>query len=694
MLTRHSTQTPDENMNKTLFALCVGAALCAAGCGKKPESVAVPEALPVSGLITANFDSKVRPQDDLFRAVNGGWLAKTEIPGDKSSYGAFDIVADQSEQEVRGIVEDVATAQDNLAGSEAQKIGDLYTSFMDEPHADELGFKPLAEEFARVDAMKSKLELPALIAHLHRIGVSAPYDVYVHQDAHDATQYIVDYVQSGLGMPDRDYYLSPEKTFADLRKQYVAHIEKMFTLAGVSEPARRARDVMALETALAEKQWTKVDQRDAEKTYNKLNRAALKKLTLGYDWDRYFAEAGVKAEAVVVSEPSYLHGFSVLYWNTPLNVLKSYFKQRLLETYAPYLSKEFIDENFAFNSHALQGVKEQKPRWKRGVATVELALGEAVGKRYVAQYFPPANKERMQTLVKNLLTAYGQEFDTLEWMSEDTRKAAKAKLATFTTKIGYPDQWRDYSELEIRKNDLVGNVMRAQAFEYQRNINKLGQPVDRGEWGMTPQTVNAYYNPELNEIVFPAAILRPPFFDMAADDAVNYGSIGAVIGHEISHGFDDQGSKYDGAGNLKDWWTADDRKKFDEKTKTLVEQYNQYEPVKGMKLNGALTLGENIADLGGLVIAHKAYQISLGGKPAPVIDGYSGDQRFFLGYAQAWMEKDRDESLISLIKSDPHSPPEFRANGTPVNINAFFDAFNIKPGDKMYKPPEARIRIW
>ncbi|TXH05788.1 MAG: M13 family peptidase [Nevskiaceae bacterium] len=676
----------------TLLALVVPA-LLVTGCGRKPP-VAEPAPAPVSGLIKANFDPKLRPQDDLFRAVNGAWLAKTEIPADKSSYGAFDIVADQAEQELRGIVEDAATAKDNAAGSEAQKIGDLYLSFMDEPRADELGFKPLAEEFARIDALKSKSELPALIAHLHRIGVEAPYDAVVHQDAHDATQYIVDYVQSGLGMPDRDYYLSTDKTFVDLRQKYVAHVEKMLSLAGVSDAARRARDVMEFETQLAAKQWTKVDARDADKTYNKLDRAALKKLTLGYDWDAYFSEAGVKADAVVVSEPSYLHGFGILYWHTPLNVFKSYLKQRLLDAYAPYLSADFVAENFAFNKRALRGIQEQRPRWKRGVALVDNAIGEAAGKLYVAKYFPPANKARMQALVQNLLNAYGQEFDSLDWMSEDTRHAAKAKLATFMTKIGYPDKWRDYSTLDIRKDDLVGNVMRANAFEYQRNIGKLGQPVDRSEWGMTPQTVNAYYNPELNEIVFPAAILRPPFFDMTADDAVNYGSIGAVIGHEISHGFDDQGSKYDGAGNLKDWWTADDRRKFEEKTKALVEQYNQYEPVKGMKLNGALTLGENIADLGGLVIAHKAYTLSLAGKPAPVIDGYTGDQRFFLGYAQAWMEKDRDESLISLIKSDPHSPPEFRANGTPVNVPAFFDAFGIKPGDGMYKAPEARIRIW
>jgi predicted metalloendopeptidase len=681
-------------MNKTLPALAVSAMLLAA-CGKEPVSVAAPAPKPpVSGLILVNFDAKTRPQDDLFRAVNGAWLDKTAIPAEKASYGAFDIVNDRAEQELREIIEDAATAKKNVPGSEAQKVGDLYSSFMDEPRAEELGLKPLEDELSRIDAVKGKSELPALIAHLHRIGVSAPYDGNVHQDAKDSTQYVIDYSQSGLGMPDRDYYLSGEKTFVDLRKQYVAFAEKMLALAGVKDPAGSARAVLALEMQLAAKQWTKVEARDAEKAYNKLDRAALKKLTLGYDWDAYFTEAGVKADAVVVSEPSYLHAFGILYWKTPLDTFKSYFKLRLLESYAPFLSKPFVDANFAFNGQALSGVKELKPRWKRGVHVVEGSVGEALGKIFVQQHFPAANKQRMEQLVQNLLKAYGEEFDTLDWMGDETRKAAKAKLATFTAKIGYPNKWRDYSALKIVGDDLVGNVMRASEFEYQRNINKLGQPIDRDEWDMTPQTVNAYYNPERNEIVFPAAILRPPFFDMEADDAVNYGSIGAIIGHEITHGFDDQGSKYDGAGNLKDWWTAEDRKKFEEKTKALIEQYNQYEPVKGFHVNGALTLGENIADLGGLVIAYKAYQNSLAGKPAPAIDGYSGDQRFFLGYAQSWMEKSRDEALISLIKSDPHAPPEYRANGTPVNVPAFFDAFGIKQGDKEYKAPEARIRIW
>ncbi len=676
--------------NKTLISVVL-VALGVAACNK-PPALSAPK--PVSsGINRANFDMKVRPQDDLFRAVNGAWLDKTQIPADKSSYGYFDIVSDRAEQELRTIVESAATSK-NAPASEAQKIGDLYNSFMDEPRADELGLKPLEAELARIDAVNSKADLPALIAHLHRIGVSAPFDGNVHQDAKDSSQYIIDFSQSGLGMPDRDYYLLPDKTFVDLRQKYAAHVEKMFTLAGISDPAVAAQAVIEVETQLAGKQWTQVEERDADKTYNKLDIAALKKLTPAFDWDLYFKDAGIKVPSLVVSEPSYLQAFAGISQSMPLDSFKNYYKLRLLESYAPYLSTPFVDEHFSFHGQALNGMQQQRPRWKRGISLVDGALGEAVGKIFVGQNFPAANKQRMEQLVQNLLKAYGEEIDALSWMSADTRKAARAKLATLSAKIGYPNKWRDYSALKVARDDLVGNVMRANEFEYQREINKLGQPIDRDEWNMTPQTVNAYYNPERNEVVFPAAILRPPFFDMNADDAVNYGSIGATIGHEISHGFDDQGSKYDGAGNRKDWWTAEDRKKFDARAKLLAEQYAQYEPVAGFHINGELTLGENIADLGGLVIAYKAYRDSMVGKTERVIDGDVGDQRFFLGYAQSWMEKGRDEALISQLKSDPHAPPQYRVNGVVMNVPAFYQAFGVKQGDKMYKPPETRISIW
>lgn len=677
-------------MNKTLISVVL-VSLGLVACNKPPE-IAAPKPV-VSGLNRANFDVRTRPQDDLFRAVNGTWLDKTQIPADKSSYGIFDIVNDRAQQELRTIIENAATSK-NAADSEAQKIGDLYNSFMDEPRADELGLKPLQAELARIDAVANKAELPALIAHLHRIGVSAQFDGFVHQDAKDSSQYIINFSQSGLGMPDRDYYLLSDPTFVDLRQKYAAYVEKIFTLAEIKDPAVAAQGVIEIETQLAGKQWTQVEERDVDKTYNKLDLAALKKLTPAFDWDLYLKEAGIKTTSVVVSEPNYFLAFSNIIQWMPLSSMKNYYKLRLLESYAPYLSASFVDEHFDFNGRALNGKQQLRPRWKRGVTLVDGSVGEAVGKIFVAQSFPAANKKRMEQLVQNLLKAYGEEIDTLDWMSADTRKAAKVKLALFKAKIGYPNKWRDYSALKISKDDLVGNVMRSSEFEYQREIGKLGQPIDREEWEMTPQTVNAYYNPERNEIVFPAAILRPPYFDMNADDAVNYGSIGATIGHEITHGFDDQGSKYDGAGNLKDWWSAEDRKNFDARAKLLAAQYAKYEPVPNFHINGELTLGENIADLGGLVIAYKAYRNAMVGKTERVIDGDVGDQRFFLGYSQSWMEKGRDESLISQLKSDPHSPPQYRVNGVVVNVPAFYKAFGVKQGDKMYKAPEARINIW
>lgn len=678
-------------MGKTLLAMAVASLLLVA-CGKSQESTA-PKPM-VSGLLRGNFDVNARVQDDLFRATNGTWLDKARIPADKASFGAFDLVADRTELELRTIIEDAATSKALVAGTETQKIADLYNSYMDEPRADELGLKPLEAELARIDAVTSRADLAGLIAQLHRLGVSAPFDPYVHQDAKNSTQYVIDFAQSGLGMPDRDYYLSGEKTFVDLRLLYAGFIEKLFTLAGIKDPAGSASAVIAYETQLADKQWTKVESRDAEKTYNKLEIAALKALAPAFEWDAYLKQAGISAPALLVSQPSYLREFAFISQRTSLETLKSYYKLRTLERYAPYLSTAFVDANFAFNAQALSGVQQQRPRWKRGVTVVEDVLGEALGKVFVEQHFPAANKQRIEQLVQNLLKAYGEEIDTLEWMSPETRKAARAKLGMFTAKIGYPNKWRDYSALKIVKDDLVGNIMRAEAFEYQRNISKLGQPIDRDEWQMTPQTVNAYYNPERNEIVFPAAILRPPYFDMNADDAVNYGGIGAIIGHEISHGFDDQGSKSDGAGNLKDWWTPEDRKNFDARAKLLAAQYSQYEPVAGFHVNGELTLGENIADLGGVVIAHKAYQNSLIGKTDRVIEGYTGDQRFFFGYAQSWMDKSRDEALINQLKSDPHAPPQYRVNGVVTNVPAFYKAFGVRPGDKLYKAPEARIRIW
>jgi predicted metalloendopeptidase len=661
----------------------------------KTEAASTPPAR-VSGIDLQYVDDSVRAQDDFYQHLNGKWLASTEIPADKAVWGSFSQLADEADKALRDIIENLGKSSP-AEGSDAHKIAALYASFMDEARLEDLGRGPLEAEFAKVDAIKDKKALPALIAHLNQIGVTAPYALAVHQDNRDSTRYIVDLYQSGLGLPDRDYYLKADDAkLRDALGKYQTHIEKMLGMAGEKNAAASARDIVALETELARVQWTKVENRDPVKTYNKEPLKELPRLTPGYDWKPWLAAAGVegKADYLIVSQPSYLTGFSRIAAKTPLPVWKTYFKWHLLSDYAPYLSRAYVDENFAFYGTVLRGVPENRPRWKRGVSLVEESIGEGLGRLYVDKYFPPESKARMEALVKNLLEAYRQDIDTLDWMSPETRKAAQEKLAKFTPKIGYPRTWRDYTKLTTSADDLVGNVMRAQLFEYQRNIDKLGKPIDRDEWGMTPQTVNAYYNPELNEIVFPAAILQPPFFNVKADDAVNYGGIGAVIGHEISHGFDDQGSQYDGDGNLRDWWTKDDHEKFAAKTKALVEQYSKYEPVPGYPVNGQLTLGENIADNSGIAIAYKAYELSLGGQPAPVIDGLSGEQRFYGGWAQVWRAKVREAEAIRRVKVDPHSPPRFRGDGALVNQGPFYKAFDVKEGDKMYLPPEQRVSIW
>ena len=663
-----------------------------AACGKSADST--PAKALGSGIELANMDRSVRPQDDFFRHVNGQWLKTTEIPADKSTYGGFTKLRDDSEARLRAIIEESAARPNRAAGSDEQKVGDLYNSFMNEAKLEELGLKPLEGELARVDALKSGDEIPALMAHFMRIGAATPINGYVNQDAKAPTQYIVYLVQSGLGLPDRDYYLLEDAKFKAVRAAYVAHVEKMLALAGDKEAAKSAKAILALETALAKKHWTRVDSRDDDKTYNKFEVAKANALTPGFDFAAFLGGIGVNTDAVIVSQPSAVTGFAEQLQAQPLPVWKTYFRWHLLRSFAPYLSKAYVDENFAFYGKTLRGIQENRPRWKRGVEAVENSLGESLGKIYVARHFPPEAKARMDQLVRNLIKAYDQSIRELDWMSEDTKKQALAKLAKFTPKIGYPNKWRDYSTLTIDPNDLVGNLMRSAEFEHAYHLGKLGKPIDRDEWFMTPQTVNAYYNPGMNEIVFPAAILQPPFFNLEADDAVNYGGIGAVIGHEIGHGFDDQGSKYDGDGLLKSWWTEDDRRKFEERTRLLIGQYDQYEPLPGQKVNGALTIGENIGDLGGASIAYKAYKLSLAGKEAPVIDGFTGDQRFFIGFGQIWRVKMRDEAMLERLKTDPHSPGEYRCNGSLVNVPEFYAAFGVKEGDKLYAAPDKRVKIW
>jgi len=673
-----------------------------------PAAAAHPAA-PRAGVDTQYVDDSVRPQDDLYRHLNGKWLDTFEIPADKGTYGAFTLIDDATQEQLRGIVEGLTAptaGARSAAGAgapgagapdvDAQKIADLYASFMDEARLENLGLEPLKGAFKEIDSMADKRDIPALIARFNRTGAGAPYDINIDQDQKDSTHYAVIIGQSGLGMPDRDYYLKDDAKLKNARVQYLAHIEKMLGMAGDAHAARSAADILKLETAMADLQWTRVANRDPEKTYNKIQLADLHGLMPAFDWQGYLKGSGVigKVDYVIVQQPSYFSGLDKLIADTPLEVWKSYFKWHQLSAAAPYLSKEFVDERFAFTGTVLRGVPQNLPRWKRGMGLLDDAMGEAIGRLYVAKYFPPASKARMEELVRNLLEAYRLDIATLDWMSAQTKKGAQEKLAKLVTKIGYPNTWRNYGTLVIARGDLWGNVVRAGEFEYRRNIDKLGRPIDRNEWQMTPQTVNAYYNPVMNEIVFPAAILQPPFFDATADDAVNYGGIVAVIGHEVSHGFDDQGSQYDAGGNLKDWFTPEDHARFAAKTKALVAQYDAYEPVSGYHVNGELTLGENIADNSGLALAYKAYQLSLAGKASPVIDGFTGEQRFYLGWVQGWRGKAREDEAIQRIKVDPHSPPAVRGTAPVMNQPGFYAAFGVKAGDKMYLAPEQRVIIW
>ena len=647
-----------------------------------------------SGIELQYIDPTVRAQDDFFKHLNGKWLATAEIPAEMSSWGVFEKLFEDIQPQLRKIIEDSAQNADT---ADKKRIGDFYASFMDEARLEQLGAAPIQPELARIAALSDKKQLPALFAYHNRRNFAAPMDMGVHQDNKDSTKYVVDFVQSGLGMPDRDYYLKKDDTkMAETRAKYQTTVEKMLALAGDTNAVANAKAIVAFETKIAQLHWTKVDLRDPVKAYNKVPVAKLGELMPHYDWNTYLRGLGIagKVDYVIVSQPSYLKALDKLLAETPLDTLKHYFAWNVIRANAPFMSKDFVETNFEFYGKQLGGATEMRPRWKRGVSATEEALGESIGKVYVEQHFPAANKARMEELVKNLLVAYKDSIDKLPWMSAKTKQEAQTKLAKFTPKIGYPNKWRDYSALNIDRNDLVGNANRATEFAVQKELDKLGKPIDRDEWGMTPQTVNAYYNPELNEIVFPAAILQPPFFDANADDAVNYGAIGAVIGHEISHGFDDQGAQYDGDGNLRDWWTKRDHANFKAKTQMLVKQYGAFSPVKGYKVNGELTLGENIADNSGLAIAYKAYKLSLGGKPAPVIDGFTGEQRFYQGWAQAWRAKSRDAALIRQVTTDPHSPEEFRANGTLRNQPGFYDAFGVKKGDKMYLAPKDRVIIW
>jgi putative endopeptidase len=691
--------TTNKPWTPVAFAVLLAACVAAPEAGE-PTSAARIVPIPIraetlkSGIDAQFVDDSVRAQDNFFQHVNGAWLASAQIPPDRSMWGSYVALRDTIDGQLRGLIE--AADKSRNTDPNDRKISDLYASFMDNEKLEELGFTPLNAELAQIDAVKDKRELPALIAHLNRIGARSPYVAYVSQDAKDPGQYAVVLAQSGLGLPDRDYYLKDDAKFKDTRAKYLAHIDAMLTLIGDHQATADAKGILALETAIAQAQWSRVDNRDPVRTYNKLALGNLDVLIHGYDWNAYLAAAGLegRVDALIVRQPSYVQTLGTIIHETPLTVWKEYFKWALLDYAAPYLSKVFVDAHFAFYGTVLRGVPQNLPRWKRGVSLVNDAIGEGLGQLYVAHYFPPANKARVEALVANLLAAFRTRIDTLDWMSSETKQQAQAKLAKITVKIGYPNQWRDYSNLQFARGDLWGNVRRSIEFDYQRDLDKLGGPIDRGEWRMTPQTVNAYYDAQMNEIVFPAAYLQPTQFQADADDAANYGAIGATIGHEISHGFDDHGSQYDANGKLHNWWTLQDREQYSAKTAAMVTEYDAFEPVPGFHLNGKLTLGENIADNSGLSIAYLAYHTSLAGREPPVIDGLTGDQRFFLSFAQGWRIKVRPEQALVALKSDPHSPAEFRVLGTVVNQPAFYSAFGVKPGDKMYVPPEMRVTIW
>ena len=652
------------------------------------------------GIDASSLDKQTRAQDDLFRHVNGTWLDNTAIPEDKAIYGSFHMLADASEEAVKLILEEAAA---NPKPGVSQQIGDLYACFLDEAKANELGAEPIKADLRQVADLKTIGEATRLLGEFERTGTSGIFGMYVDNDPNDPTRYQINLYQGGLGLPDEAYYR--EDKHKEILEAYQVHVGKMFALAGWDKEKSEAaaKTVVDLETTLASKHWDNVATRDADKTNNPTKFADLQKLTPTLDWNLWFEGAGIEPQVLaesIVMMPSFFAGLSSVYSEQNLDALKTWLSWNVISSKAAYLSQEFVDERFAFYGTKLTGAPVNRARWKRAVSLVEGSLGEAVGKIYVEKYYPPEAKAKMDQLVDYLIQAYRESIQELEWMSDETKKKALVKLTKFTPKIGYPTKWKDYSSIVIDRNDLVGNVKRVTSWGLDREMKKIGSPIDREEWFMTPQTVNAYYNPGFNEIVFPAAILQPPFFSLESDDAVNFGAIGAVIGHEIGHGFDDQGSKYDGDGALISWWSDTDRKAFEERTASLISQFNELSPAQlpdENKVNGELTIGENIGDLGGLGIAYRAYLLSLkdnGGSEPALIDGLTAKQRLFLSWAQAWRTKGRDEMVLQRLATDPHSPPEFRCNQIVRNIDAFYEAFDLSPEDALWLDQSQRVSIW
>jgi endothelin-converting enzyme/putative endopeptidase len=685
----------------TALAFGVSMALGLAACSPGPESstdaslVQKAEVTQMtSGIDLTAVDSNVRAQDDLFRHVNGQWMKDTEIPSDKSSYGVFNLLFDDTQENLKTLIQEAA-ASEATPGSNTQKLGDMYNSYMNEELTNNLGLSPLQAQLDSIAAIENMQQVSAKLGELIVIGVGGPFNFYVSPDAKEPEIVTMYMYQAGLTLPDRDYYSKEEEKFVNFRAATEKYMRNLLAKAEHSNPADAATALMNLEKDIASKHISSVERRDAEKNYNKRTVEQVQELLGNFDWQAYAQASGIaEVKDLVVRNLPYFEAISSLFEKHDVQVWKDYLTFNLLDSYASRLNQDLVDLHFEFHSTTLNGIPEQRPRWKRAVSATSSVLGEVLGQQYVERHFTPKAKQKMDALVKNLTMAYGENIQQLEWMSADTKVAALEKLSKFIPKIGYPDKWRDYSKLNIDSNDLVGNYISYAKFDHQHDVDKIGKPVDKADWGMTPQTINAYYSPVRNEIVFPAGILQPPFFNMQAEDAMNYGAIGAVIGHEIGHGFDDQGSKYDGDGNLRSWWSDEDRAAFDILGQKLVAQFDKFEPIEGQNVNGSLTLGENIGDLAGVTIGYKAYKMSLNGEEAPIIDGLTGDQRFFMGYAQVWRGKMREDRLRSILLSDPHSPGEYRVNGIVGNVEAFYQAFDVKEGDGMYLKPEDRVKIW
>jgi len=692
----------------TAVSAALATVLVVTACSSTPPSKAQPEAptmqahaatLPSKparigtwGINLADGDKSVKPGDDFYQYSIGSWLNTNQIPADRTSWSTFVVLADEAEKQLRQIVEGLPA--NAAAGSNEQKVGDYYRAYNDTDAIEKLGLTPVKPALDAIASVRTYEDVARLMGRPD-MPVRTPVREGITVDQKNPDRYIVAVTQSGLGLPERDYYLKDDPKLVEIRAQYQAHIERMLTLAGEKNGAEQAKSILDLETQIAKIHWPVAKRRERDLTYNLRTREELEKLAPSYPWQAQLAAAGIADQReFVVRELDAVEGLAKMFTTVPVATWRSYLTYHFLATTADTLPKAFDDERFSFYGRTLNGQPQQRDRWKRAMGAIDNSLGEALGQLYVAKYFPPDSKAKMLALVENLRAAYAERVKSLTWMSESTKKAALEKLATFRPKIGYPDKWRDYSALEVRAGDAYGNSIRAAVWDWNRDVNRLGKPTDRDEWGMTPQTVNAYYNPTFNEIVFPAAILQPPYFDPNADAAVNYGAIGGVIGHEMGHGFDDQGSKSDARGILRTWWAPEDESAFKKLVDNLAVQYDGYTALPGLNVNGRLTLGENIGDLGGLSVALEAYHLSLKGKPAPVLDGLSGEQRFFLSWAQAWRNLTRDERLRVQVMSDPHSPPKFRVNGVVRNMDAWYSAFGIQPGDKLYLPPEQRVHIW